>query len=123
MCSAPVALQSVSLVLCALLYHKLQGGKLSTIVSPQTNLHKTGDQAISTRLGVSDDNLDAVLTRQGEIIDVSRADLRKLIMQVEIQAHQRHLVLAYSAAISCHATSSRCNLKRPGTMLAITAHP
>ena len=99
---APVALQSVSLVLCALLYHKLQGGSYPQSSAPQTNLHKTGDQAISTRLGVSDEDLDAVLTRQGEIIDVSRADLRKLIMQVEIQAHQRH-----QARIQCSDIMSR----------------
>ncbi|WMW80319.1 HPP family protein [Undibacterium cyanobacteriorum] len=87
---APVALQSLCLVVCALAYHKLHTISYPHTDSKQSNLHRTGDQVISARLGVSDADLDAVLEQQGTMLDITRADLQSLISQVEIQVHQRH---------------------------------
>lgn len=87
---APVALQSLSLVLCAVFFHRLQGTQYPQQATNANNLHRTSDPTISSRLGVADADLDAALARHGKLLDISRADLRELITLSEIQVHQRH---------------------------------
>jgi CBS domain-containing membrane protein len=53
------------------------------------NVHGTTDAAPQDRIGYTSADIDAVLARYDELLDVSRDDLDALFRQVEAQAHRR----------------------------------
>jgi CBS domain-containing membrane protein len=80
---APVAIDMVLLVAIGWLFHRFVTGH----PYPHREAHAapTHDPAPSERVGVSDEDLDAVLARIGETYDIDRGDLRNLLGQLEIQ--------------------------------------
>jgi CBS domain-containing membrane protein len=85
----PVLLDSVLLVLAAVLYHRLTGKRYPHVVAPPAHPHATTDQVPTARLGFTPEDLDAVLKRHNEVLDISRDDLESLFLQTEMQAYQR----------------------------------
>ncbi|KVN65077.1 MULTISPECIES: HPP family protein [Burkholderia] len=84
----PIALQSAILLSAALVYHALTGhryphGGVRAEAKPQAG------GAAPTRGGFTRGDLDAVLKRRGEWLDVDPDDLETLLRETEMQAYAR----------------------------------
>lgn len=100
---APIALNSLLLAGAALIYNNATGRRYPHAQkSERRNEHGTRDLPPTARLGFSEQDLDAVLQRYNQVLDVSRDDLEDLITQTEMQAYSRHL-----GDIRCSAIMSR----------------
>lgn len=86
----PVALNSLLLLLAALFYNNATGRRYP---HPQQieieHPHATGDLPPSERLGFTHEDLEAVLQRYNQVLDVSRDDIEALFRQTEMQAYRR----------------------------------
>jgi CBS domain-containing membrane protein len=82
---APVALDAVLLVAVGWAFHRLSGHPYPhpRPASP------TRDPLPSARVGVRDEDLDAVLAGIGETFDIDREDLRLLLTELELQVVAR----------------------------------
>ena len=97
---APVALNSALMVGAALMFNNLTGRRYPHLQhSPLQKVHDTTDEAPGTRMGFSSEDLDAVLTRYGQVLDVSRDDLEDIILATETQAYKRRFGIITSGAI------------------------
>ncbi|MEO7580373.1 MAG: HPP family protein [Massilia sp.] len=86
----PVCLNSSLLVAAGLAYNNMTGRRYPHMAhSPMQNVHDTRDPAPTGRIGFSNDDLDAVLKRYGQVLDVSRDDLEDIILQTEMHAYGR----------------------------------
>lgn len=99
---APVGLNSVLLLACALFFNNATGRRYPAVVRQQPALHGTGDVPPGQRLGVTPADLDTVLARYNQVLDVSRDDLETILLDAELQAHQRRF-----GATSCADIMSR----------------
>ncbi|MGZ3180804.1 MAG: HPP family protein [Telluria sp.] len=112
--AAPVALNSALMVAAALLYHRLGGHRYPhRLPALLANVHGTRDAAPTARLGVRPADLDAVLARYGEALDVDRADLEELVLQTEAAAYARR----YGSVTCADAMSADVVTVVPGTPL------
>lgn len=84
---APVALNAVVLVAVGWLFHRLLSGH--PYPHPQVPAPLTRDPLPSERVGVRDEDLDAVLAGVGETFDIERDDLRLLLSQFEMRVLAR----------------------------------
>ncbi|MBB3138680.1 CBS domain-containing membrane protein [Rhizobium pisi] len=99
----PVALNSCILVGLGLLFHKLSRRNYPHVVpKPAENTHQTVDLPSAARIGFRDEDVDAALEALDETFDIDRADLSRLLQQVELQA-----VIRSNAGISCADIMSR----------------
>lgn len=86
----PVLLNSALLVLAAVVYNRLTGKRYPhTQALAHPNPHATADAVPTARLGFTPEDLDAVLKRHNEVLDISRDDLEELFLQTEMHAYQR----------------------------------
>jgi CBS domain-containing membrane protein len=86
----PVALNSLLLVLTALFFNNATGRRYPHLQhSVQQNVHDTRDVAPTARIGFTSEDLDAVLKKYDQVLDVSRDDLESIFMQTEMQAYRR----------------------------------
>ncbi len=100
---APVALNSVLLMLAAIAFNNATRRSYPHRQQAiQGNPHHTADRNPTRRLGVQAEDLDAVLRRHGEVLDVSRDDLDSLLRQAEMHAYQRRF-----GEITCAEIMSR----------------
>lgn len=83
---APVALNALVLIAVGWLFHRLAGHPYP---HPQALAPVTRDPLPSERVGVRDEDLDAVLAGIGETFDIEREDLRLLLAQFEMQVLAR----------------------------------
>jgi CBS domain-containing membrane protein len=83
---APVALDAVVLVAIGWAFHRFSGHPYPHPKAPE---QATQDPLPTVRVGVRDEDLDAVLARVGETFDVDREDLRLLLSQLELQVLSR----------------------------------
>ncbi len=83
---APVALNALVLVAAGVLFHRLSG---HAYPHRQPLAAVTQDPPPTTRVGVRDDDLDAVLAGIGESFDIEREDLRRLLAQLEMRVLAR----------------------------------
>ncbi|RZL11314.1 MAG: HPP family protein [Rubrivivax sp.] len=85
----PVLLNTALLLLAALLVHRFSGQRYphrqQAEARPPGALHDTPTQ----RLGFTPDDLDVVLKRYDQVLDISRDDLEDLFRQTEMQAYRR----------------------------------
>jgi CBS domain-containing membrane protein len=81
----PVALNSLLLVLLAILYNNLTGRRYPHVNSSAS--HAT--DVVQAGLGFSPADLDAVISNYGEVLDISRDDLQSLFQQTEMHAYRR----------------------------------
>jgi CBS domain-containing membrane protein len=99
----PVALNSCILVGLGLLFHKLSKRNYPHIVpKPAENTHQTIDLPSAVRVGFREEDVDAALEALDETFDIDRADLGRLLQQVELQATIRS-----NDKISCAEIMSR----------------
>jgi CBS domain-containing membrane protein len=96
----PVCLNSALIVLVALVYNNLTGRRYP---HPQTsllrNVHATSDPAPTARLGFTKEDLDAVLARYGQVLDVSRDDLEEILLETEMRAYERRFGVVTCATV------------------------
>jgi len=83
----PVLLNSLLLVVAALLYNRATGRRYPHPAAPAAA--KPGAQDVGARF--TDADLDAALERYDQLLDVPRDDLRGLLETAEAQAQQRRL--------------------------------
>jgi CBS domain-containing membrane protein len=83
---APVAINAVVLVAVGWAFHRFSGHPYPHRKAPAP---PTQDPLPTVRVGVRDDDLDAVLARVGETFDIDREDLRALLSQLELQVLSR----------------------------------
>ncbi len=65
-------------------------------------MHSTDDLAPTERIGVTHEDLDAVLKSYGQVLDISRDDLEDIILATEMKAYERRF-----GVITCGAIMSR----------------
>ncbi|MFT3864721.1 MAG: HPP family protein [Solirubrobacterales bacterium] len=84
---APVALNAVVLVGVGWLFHRFSSHPYP---HRQPAIVPTADLPPTQRVGVREEDLDAVLAEMGEAFDVSREDLRELLgrLELEVVAHR-----------------------------------
>src|SRR5690606_4655466 len=66
---------------------------------PQQHPHQTNDDSPSERVGFSDEDLDAVLTRYEQVLDINRSDLADILRQTEMEAVGRRMGVVTCADI------------------------
>lgn len=88
----PVALNSLLLLLTALFFNNATGRRYPHVAQPdRTSKHNTTDLAPTERIGITPSDLDTVLTRYNQVLDISRADLESIMLQTEMQAYRRRM--------------------------------
>ncbi|API55840.1 hypothetical protein BMW22_30825 (plasmid) [Rhizobium leguminosarum] len=99
----PVALNSCILVGLGLLFHKLSKRNYPHVVPKAAeNTHQTIDLPSMVRVGFREEDVDAALEALDETFDIDRADLGRLLQQVQLQAAIRS-----NGKISCADIMSR----------------
>jgi CBS domain-containing membrane protein len=99
----PVALNCVILLLVGWIFNNAtRHGYPHRVQAVSRNLHGTTDRPPQDRVGYTSADIDAVLARYDELLDVSRDDLDALFRQVEAQAHRR-----LHGELRCEAIMSR----------------
>jgi CBS domain-containing membrane protein len=89
---APIAINSLLLLLVALLFNNLTRHRYPHPKHvAHVNAHQTADLPPGDRLGFTSADLDDVLQQYDQILDVSRDDLEALIVQTEMHAYRRRL--------------------------------
>lgn len=85
----PVAVNSVLLLLLALLFNNLLRRRYPHQALPQAHPHRTTDPLPSKRQGFTREDLDAALAARSELLDISRDDLEDILTQAQVHALQR----------------------------------
>lgn len=85
----PLLLNSVLLVLAAIIYNNLTGRRYPHLLATHTNPHATQDPSPTLRLGFQPGDLDAVLKQYNQVLDVSRDDLEDIFLRTELHAYKR----------------------------------
>lgn len=85
----PVGLNSLGLLLIALLFNNALRRQYPHRPLEHGNVHNTRDPIPRDRLGFTPADLDAVLQARGELLDISREDLEEILLQTEARAYQR----------------------------------
>lgn len=86
----PVLLNSVAMVVVAIVYNNLTGRRYPHAQQAvQPHPHATKDAVPTARLGFQPEDLDAVLKQYNQVLDVSRDDLEALFLKTEQRAYQR----------------------------------
>ncbi|MBB3461692.1 HPP family protein [Rhizobium sp. BK377] len=98
----PVALNSCLLVVLGLVFHKLSRHNYPHVVAALVNTHLTADRPPAERAGFQEEDIDAALAKLNETFDIDRADLGRLLRQVEFEAVARS-----NAEIRCADIMSR----------------
>lgn len=86
---APVGLNSVLLLLTALVFNNATKRPYPHRPLEHSSPHHTRDTPTGRRLSFTHDDLDAVLQQYNQLLDVSRDDLEVLLEQTEMHAYRR----------------------------------
>lgn len=87
----PVGLESLLLLVTGLIYNNLTGRRYPPLPAAAANPHKTGDPTPAERLGFTQADLEAVLQRYKQVLDVSPSDLKTILQQTELEAWRRRM--------------------------------
>jgi CBS domain-containing membrane protein len=99
----PVCLNSIILVSLGIAFHRMSGRQYPHVPpAPPVNPHGTADVPAPARVGFNARDVDAALLTLNETLDIDRADLDRLLREVEAQALQRA-----HGELSCGAVMSR----------------
>lgn len=85
----PVFLNSVLLLLVALIYNNATRRTYPHTVVKSADSHLTKDIPPEMRFGFTTEDLNEVLKEYNQVIDVSREDLQTLLQQTEMHAYRR----------------------------------
>jgi CBS domain-containing membrane protein len=110
----PVGVNSLLLLVAALLFNNLTGRRYPHLTQPvPANTHKTADPLPSARLGVTRDDISAVLAQYDLVLPVATDDLEDILHRAEIRAYDRR-----SGGITCaHVMSKDVQSVGPKTSL------
>ena len=87
---APVALNTLLLLLAAVVYNNLTGRRYPHAQqSEATHPHQTADGVPTERLGFTANDLQAAMKAYDQVLDISIDDLEKLFHQTEMHAFRR----------------------------------
>ena len=88
---SPVMLNSLIIALLALFYNNAVGRRYphSPQMVPPSPAPKASEAPVKTSLGFSAEELDTVLKRYNQVLDISREDLENIFVQVEALAYRR----------------------------------
>jgi CBS domain-containing membrane protein len=86
---SPVALNSMILMLAAIVFNNATRRVYPHPQQPRPSVHATEDRKPTERLGVHREDLDAVLQQYDQVLDVSRDDLEGLFQRAEMHAYHR----------------------------------
>jgi CBS domain-containing membrane protein len=86
---SPVALNAMVMVLVAIVFNNLVRRQYPYISQPVQRPQQTADVPPSDRIGVTPEDLNAVLREYNQVLDISREELTTLLMQAEQQAYRR----------------------------------
>lgn len=96
----PVLVNSVCMVLLALLFNNLAGRRYPHHGAMPP--HRTNDPLPTHRTGILPSDLDAALASFGEVLDVDRDDLEDIMVRAQLHAQRRHW-----AGVLCEHIMSR----------------
>jgi CBS domain-containing membrane protein len=85
----PVAVNSVALLLVALLFNNLLRRNYPHRAVDHSNRHLTKDLLPSERVGFNHADLEDVLKERGQLLDINQDDLEEILVQAELHAHRR----------------------------------
>ncbi|MFL6699615.1 MAG: HPP family protein [Vitreoscilla sp.] len=85
----PVAVDSLLLLLAALVFNVAARRRYPHHAVPHVNVHHTRDEPPGARVGLAARDLDDALRARGELLDVSPDDLEELFMEAEHRAWKR----------------------------------
>ena len=86
----PVALNSVLLVILGILYHRITRRSYPHRPKPvMATIHGTANLPPQLRMELTESDIDAALAEGGEPLDVSRADLHRIVRRAELSALER----------------------------------
>lgn len=96
----PVALNSLLLLLTALFFNNATGRRYPHLAQPAlTSPHQTRDTQPTTRIGITRDDLEVVLARYNQVLDVSRDDLEAILKETERQVYLRRFGVTHCADV------------------------
>ncbi len=94
----PVGLNSVLLLLAALFYNNATGRRYPHLIHTEpVKTHDTADLAPTERIGMLPEDIDIVLARYNQVLDISRDDLEELFQATERQVYLRRFGVTLSA--------------------------
>ncbi|MFM4650336.1 HPP family protein [Aeromonas bivalvium] len=82
----PVLVNSILLLAMALFYNRLLGRRYPNTGRAAPHPHQTRDPQPSERLATQASDIDFALNKHGELLDISRADLRDLLQEAQQHA-------------------------------------
>lgn len=85
----PVGVGSALLLLAAVAFNNVAGRRYPHFSKPSQNQNQ--DSTPAQRLGFSTADLDAVLQRHDQLLDIARDDLESLFQQAEMESYHRRL--------------------------------
>jgi len=86
----PVGINSTLLLLAALFYNNATGRRYPhRVQADHASRHETKDIAPTERLGIAAEDLDSVLARYNQVLDISRDDLQQIMLETEMHAYRR----------------------------------
>lgn len=96
----PVALNSLLLLITAVFFNNATGRRYPhTTQAAAGNVHQTHDPVPTERLGMIPEDLDVVLARYNQVLDISRDDLESILLETERQVYQRRFGVTHCADI------------------------
>lgn len=98
----PVLVNSLLLLAAALLFNNLTGRRYPHLAPVPGNPHKTADPLPSGRLGVTQDDISAVLAQYDIVMPVATDDLEAILHRAEQRAYDRR-----SGGVTCADIMSR----------------
>jgi CBS domain-containing membrane protein len=98
----PVAVDSLLLLLAALLFNVSARRRYPHHAAAPANAHHTRDEPPAARVGLTAADLDAALRARGELLDVSQDDLEALFIEAEHRAWTRRF-----GSLRCEDVMSR----------------
>lgn len=85
----PVAVDSVLMLLLALVFNNLAGRRYPHHGGAHIRPHATRDRLPTERAGPTPEDLDAALASFGEVLDIDRNDLEDLVLRTQLATRQR----------------------------------
>jgi CBS domain-containing membrane protein len=113
---APIAVNAIVLMLTAVVFNNLTGRAYPVRQkSTLKNTHATSDPVPTARVGFTKEDMDAALARYGQVLDISRADLERILQETEMNAYGRRF-----GVVTCGEIMSKDAVTiEPSTPLAV----
>jgi CBS domain-containing membrane protein len=110
---APIAVQSLIMLACAIAYHALTGHRYPHTRHDNKAMHNSG----GSRQEVSRVELESALRRRGELLDIGTDDLASLLQEVQMLSYVRNLSEltcgdVMSRPVICVSTKTSLNAAR-----------